>query len=108
MRCGILFVSCLISMALGNPAGIVPIDQIAVTSVLTLPVLEIPKDITPVVTPGGLMVKTQASCFWSGTSPFCAGGCPDGYVDCATDGCGDGACCWTGYKKYCCIDQCPS
>ncbi|KAI0327670.1 hypothetical protein GY45DRAFT_1097053 [Cubamyces sp. BRFM 1775] len=41
-------------------------------------------------------------CFWSGTAPFCAGSCPVGYVDCARDGCGDGACCITGYKVFCC------
>lgn len=42
------------------------------------------------------------ACFWSGTAPFCAGSCPVGYVDCARDGCGDGACCITGYKVFCC------
>lgn len=41
-------------------------------------------------------------CFWSGTAPFCAGSCPVGYVDCARDSCGDGACCITGIKVYCC------
>ncbi|KAI0327667.1 hypothetical protein GY45DRAFT_1327315 [Cubamyces sp. BRFM 1775] len=48
-------------------------------------------------------------CFWSGTAPFCAGSCPVGYTECGRDSCGDGACCWTGYKVYCCregSDQC--
>ncbi|KAI1738055.1 hypothetical protein F4680DRAFT_426912 [Xylaria scruposa] len=48
-----------------------------------------------------------ASCYWDGTSPFCAGGCSDGYEDCGTSSCGDGACCVTGYKKYCCRGGCP-
>ncbi|KAI1084138.1 hypothetical protein F5B20DRAFT_285241 [Whalleya microplaca] len=53
--------------------------------------------------------RITADCFWSGTSPFCAGSCPDNYVDCRTNGCGDGACCWTGYKKYCCRGkECPA
>ncbi|QPG95375.1 hypothetical protein C2857_000323 [Epichloe festucae Fl1] len=47
-------------------------------------------------------VQPAASCFWSGTSPFCAGACPEGYQDVETSNCGDGACCWTGYKKKCC------
>ncbi|KAI1104965.1 hypothetical protein F4804DRAFT_165978 [Jackrogersella minutella] len=48
----------------------------------------------------------SANCFWSGTSPFCAGSCDSGYSDCGTSGCGDGACCVTGYKKYCCLGGC--
>lgn len=52
--------------------------------------------------------STQQSCYWSGTSPFCAGGCDAGYSDCATDGCGNGACCVTGYKKYCCRGGCAA
>ncbi|KAK0642771.1 hypothetical protein DIS24_g8712 [Lasiodiplodia hormozganensis] len=52
--------------------------------------------------------STDGHCFWSGTSPFCAGSCPSNYEDCRTDSCGDGACCWTGYKKYCCQGGCPN
>ncbi|KAI1661250.1 hypothetical protein F4813DRAFT_346919 [Daldinia decipiens] len=48
------------------------------------------------------------NCYWSGTAPFCAGSCDAGYTECSTDGCGDGACCTTGYKKYCCLGStCP-
>ncbi|KAI0658365.1 hypothetical protein C8Q70DRAFT_995213 [Cubamyces menziesii] len=50
-------------------------------------------------------------CFWSGTAPFCAGSCPVGYVDCGRDGCGDGACCITGIKVFCCLSGqglCPT
>ena len=42
-------------------------------------------------------------CFWSGTAPFCQGYCPSAvYVTKASDKCGDGKCCMTGTKKYCC------
>ncbi|PPQ87318.1 hypothetical protein CVT25_002066 [Psilocybe cyanescens] len=41
-------------------------------------------------------------CFWSGTAPFCAGSCPSGYEEEIRGSCGDGACCWTGYKVLCC------
>ncbi|KAH9885423.1 hypothetical protein C8Q73DRAFT_303237 [Cubamyces lactineus] len=44
-------------------------------------------------------------CYWDGTAPFCAGSCPDGYVDCGRSGCGDGACCVTGIKVYCCRED---
>lgn len=56
-----------------------------------------------------LSTDTQ-HCFWSGTSPFCAGSCDSsaGYSTCKIDGCGDGACCWTGYKHYCCRGSCPN
>lgn len=48
------------------------------------------------------------SCYWDGTSPFCAGGCPQGYNDCGRSTSGDGATCWTGYKVHCCNGACPS
>ena len=41
-------------------------------------------------------------CFWDGTAPFCAGICPPGYTGKEKSSCGDGACCWAGYKEYCC------
>ncbi|PPQ87320.1 hypothetical protein CVT25_002068 [Psilocybe cyanescens] len=41
-------------------------------------------------------------CYWDGTAPFCAGSCPDGYEEANRGSCGDGACCWTGYKFLCC------
>nr|CAH0106810.1 unnamed protein product [Daphnia galeata] len=45
----------------------------------------------------------DARCFWSGTAPFCQGYCPSKvYVTKASDRCGDGKCCMTGMKKYCC------
>lgn len=41
-------------------------------------------------------------CYWDGTAPFCAGSCPPGYTEELRGSCGDGACCWTGYKVLCC------
>jgi hypothetical protein len=41
-------------------------------------------------------------CYWSGTAPFCAGGCPADYTEMTRGGCGDGACCVTGEKVLCC------
>ncbi|KAF9562474.1 hypothetical protein CPC08DRAFT_761451 [Agrocybe pediades] len=41
-------------------------------------------------------------CYWDGTAPFCAGSCPTGYTEEGRGSCGDGACCWTGYKFLCC------
>jgi len=41
-------------------------------------------------------------CYWDGTAPFCAGSCPNGYTESNKGSCGDGACCWTGYKSLCC------
>ncbi len=47
--------------------------------------------------------REALSCYWDGTSPFCAGSCPAGYTERGRSACGDGACCVTGYKVYCCI-----
>jgi len=41
-------------------------------------------------------------CFWAGTAPFCEGSCPLGFAAVAMDRCGDGNCCVTGWKVYCC------
>ncbi|XP_078577686.1 uncharacterized protein LOC144862773 [Branchiostoma floridae x Branchiostoma japonicum] len=51
---------------------------------------------------GSDLVCTRQSCYWEGTAPFCnPGGCDWGiYV--RSSSCGDGACCWTGNKIYCC------
>lgn len=51
----------------------------------------------------------EFNCYWSGTAPFCAGSCGPPTIECGTSSCGDGACCITGYKKYCCYDAtCPT
>ncbi|OCL13495.1 hypothetical protein AOQ84DRAFT_372126 [Glonium stellatum] len=49
----------------------------------------------------------EADCYWDGTAPFCAGGCPQDYSDCGRSTYGDGAACWTGIKVYCCRGSCP-
>jgi hypothetical protein len=41
-------------------------------------------------------------CFWAGTAPFCDGQCPVGFAALAMDKCGDGDCCLTGWKVFCC------
>jgi hypothetical protein len=41
-------------------------------------------------------------CFWDGTAPFCEGRCPVGYKVVQMSECGDGRCCWTGWKVLCC------
>lgn len=41
-------------------------------------------------------------CYWDGTAPLCEGNCRDGWSTNATDRCGDGKCCVTGQKAYCC------
>ncbi|KAF9562509.1 hypothetical protein CPC08DRAFT_706711 [Agrocybe pediades] len=46
----------------------------------------------------------DASCYYDGVAPFCAGRCPLGYNERNKDNCGGGHCCWTGYKAYCCRD----
>ncbi|XP_078678339.1 scavenger receptor cysteine-rich domain-containing protein DMBT1-like isoform X2 [Branchiostoma floridae x Branchiostoma belcheri] len=48
------------------------------------------------------IVCREQYCYWEGTATFCdPGGCDVGtYV--RSDRCGDGVCCWTGHKIYCC------
>jgi hypothetical protein len=59
--------------------------------------------------PAASSLIESVNCYWSGTAPFCAGSCGGGTVECNTSACGDGACCITGYKKYCCYGTtCPA
>lgn len=44
----------------------------------------------------------ESTCFWEGTAPWCDGACPLGYVGIRYDSCGDGYCCWVGWKVLCC------
>ena len=41
-------------------------------------------------------------CYWDGNSPICNGTCREGWTKKAADRCGDGKCCLTGMKAYCC------
>ncbi|KAI9731522.1 MAG: hypothetical protein M1834_004642 [Cirrosporium novae-zelandiae] len=54
---------------------------------------------------GGASSITR-ECYWDGTSPFCAGQCPSGYVACGKNSQGDGAECLTGFKMFCCKGSC--
>ncbi|KAI0658367.1 hypothetical protein C8Q70DRAFT_934310 [Cubamyces menziesii] len=90
----------LFALATSVKAGAVEPADVASAAVSPAPVIE-----TALTGPGSADQPDASSCFWSGTSPFCAGSCPTGYVDCGRDGCGDGACCWTGYKVYCCLES---
>jgi hypothetical protein len=47
-------------------------------------------------------VNQVQGCYWSGTAPFCAGGCYPGWSEAKRDNCGDGECCLTGTKVLCC------
>ncbi|GAU91386.1 hypothetical protein RvY_03649 [Ramazzottius varieornatus] len=42
------------------------------------------------------------TCRWVGTAPFCQMGCESGENEMEKSACGDGACCWSGYKLRCC------
>ncbi|XP_057373267.1 uncharacterized protein LOC130694132 [Daphnia carinata] len=47
--------------------------------------------------------ERQPGCSWNGTAPFCRGYCNSQvYKTVTSDRCGDGKCCFTGTKKYCC------
>ena len=48
-------------------------------------------------------------CYWSGTAPFCAGGCAPGESTCFYDRIGDGKICYSGVKAMCCSEAslCP-
>lgn len=45
---------------------------------------------------------TPSNCVWEGTAPFCDGNCLTGFTQIMEDNCGNGDCCLTGFKVYCC------
>lgn len=90
----------LFALAASVSAGAIEPADVASAAVSPAPVTE-----TALTGPSSGNELDVSPCFWSGTSPFCAGSCPDGYVDCGRDSCGDGACCWTGIKVYCCREN---
>ncbi|XP_035662086.1 uncharacterized protein LOC118406262 isoform X2 [Branchiostoma floridae] len=51
---------------------------------------------------GSDLVCTRQVCYWEGTFPFCKPGACDSGIKVRGDNCGDGRCCWTGSKIYCC------
>ena len=41
-------------------------------------------------------------CLWLGDGPSCESECWKGWTEVARDSCGDGACCQSGKKAFCC------
>ncbi|XP_049656582.1 CUB and sushi domain-containing protein 1-like isoform X1 [Accipiter gentilis] len=39
--------------------------------------------------------------YWSGTAPICVGGCKGKHKELKRSQCGNGSCCWLGYKSFC-------
>ncbi|XP_053819211.1 uncharacterized protein LOC128799118 [Vidua chalybeata] len=39
--------------------------------------------------------------YWSGTAPICVGGCKGRHKELKRSQCGNGSCCWLGYKSFC-------
>ncbi|XP_062450668.1 CUB and sushi domain-containing protein 3-like [Rhea pennata] len=39
--------------------------------------------------------------YWSGTAPICLGGCKGKHKELKRSQCGNGSCCWLGYKSFC-------
>ncbi|XP_063273703.1 complement receptor type 1-like [Prinia subflava] len=39
--------------------------------------------------------------YWSGTAPICLGGCKGRHKELKRSQCGNGSCCWLGYKSFC-------
>ncbi|XP_048824405.1 CUB and sushi domain-containing protein 3-like isoform X2 [Lagopus muta] len=39
--------------------------------------------------------------YWSGTAPICMGGCKGKHKELKRSQCGNGSCCWLGYKSFC-------
>ncbi|XP_044295559.1 sushi, von Willebrand factor type A, EGF and pentraxin domain-containing protein 1-like [Varanus komodoensis] len=39
--------------------------------------------------------------YWSGTAPICLGGCRGKHKELKRSQCGNGSCCWLGYKSFC-------
>ncbi|XP_017314969.1 C4b-binding protein alpha chain [Ictalurus punctatus] len=49
----------------------------------------------------GLLEDELTEIYWSGTAPFCFGGCRGRHRELKKDACGDSSCCWLGYKSLC-------
>ncbi|KAJ8475064.1 hypothetical protein ONZ51_g6818 [Trametes cubensis] len=63
----------LFALATSVKAGAVEPADVASAAVSPAPVIE-----TALTGPGSADQPDASSCFWSGTSPFCAGSCPTG------------------------------
>ena len=97
MKFFIVFAALFATVAIASPtdaAAAAPADESAAIKYLLN------------TSPAGHMAAEDGppppGCYWDGTAPFCAGSCPTGYTEKERGSCGDGACCWTGYKVLCC------
>ncbi|XP_029878322.1 CUB and sushi domain-containing protein 3-like isoform X1 [Aquila chrysaetos chrysaetos] len=47
------------------------------------------------------VVPGDLDTYWSGTAPICVGGCKGKHKELKRSQCGNGSCCWLGYKSFC-------
>lgn len=47
------------------------------------------------------MAPGDLDTYWSGTAPICMGGCKGKHKELKRSQCGNGSCCWLGYKSFC-------
>ncbi|XP_032305034.1 sushi, von Willebrand factor type A, EGF and pentraxin domain-containing protein 1-like isoform X1 [Coturnix japonica] len=47
------------------------------------------------------MAPGDLDTYWSGTAPICVGGCKGKHKELKRSQCGNGSCCWLGYKSFC-------
>lgn len=47
------------------------------------------------------MAPGHLDTYWSGTAPICLGGCKGKHKELKRSQCGNGSCCWLGYKSFC-------
>ncbi|XP_064253778.1 CUB and sushi domain-containing protein 3-like [Passer domesticus] len=48
-----------------------------------------------------LLAPAELDTYWSGTAPICLGGCKGRHKELKRSQCGNGSCCWLGYKSFC-------
>ncbi|OQV25465.1 hypothetical protein BV898_00406 [Hypsibius exemplaris] len=77
---------------------------VSILFVVALVVVSVPTGVVAAGPAGPALVEWQ-SCRWIGTSPFCTDSCVAGEQEVEKSTCGEGACCWTGYKLKCCIPK---
>ncbi|KAH0623323.1 hypothetical protein JD844_031531 [Phrynosoma platyrhinos] len=49
----------------------------------------------------GEELEANSDTYWSGTAPICLGGCKGKHKELKRSQCGNGSCCWLGYKSFC-------
>ncbi|XP_033028431.1 complement receptor type 1-like [Lacerta agilis] len=48
-----------------------------------------------------ILFPANLDTYWSGTAPICMGGCKGKHKELKKSTCGNGSCCWLGYKSFC-------